>query len=159
MPERAGDWLMAAACCEGPQPAATFADLPRKHQGEMVRFAGVAAASSAYFITLWILAQPIASRSLLTPTTLPSAPAARSALLDARLTVPAGAPPPGRQGARALWPAAPSGPGAFGAPGGAAVPRAAVPGGPERRRTAFSRFSRGVGRSIQPPPAGRADLQ
>src|SRR5262249_22428267 len=142
MPERAGDWLMAAACCEGPQPAGTFSDLPRKHQGEMVRFAGVAAASSAYFITLWILAQPIASRSLLTPTTLPSAPAARSALLDARLTVPVEAPSPRPQRARATLASATIELAALREPVGDAVRRAAVPAAPRRPPPPLTPLSR-----------------
>src|SRR5262249_12195056 len=127
-----------------------------KHQGEMVRFAGVAAASSAYFITLWILAQPIASRSLLTPTTLPSAPAARSALLDARLTVPVEAPSPRPQRARATLASATIELAALREPVGDAVRRAAVPAAPGTRRRA--------GRSLRLPAgptgsrAGHQDL-
>jgi len=64
MADLAGNWLTAAACSTGPRPAATFAELPRQHQDEVVRLGFAAAAAVAYFVTLAVLARPIPSRSL-----------------------------------------------------------------------------------------------
>ncbi len=86
MSDQARDWMTAASCTEGPRPSVTFSDLPRRYRGEMVRFAIVAAASSAYFVTLVILSRPLPSRSLLNDAALPGGVASRPILLDARLT-------------------------------------------------------------------------
>ena len=64
MASRARDWIGAASCCEGPRPAATFADLPRAHQHEMVRFAMAAVLSTAFFLAVGILTRALPSRSL-----------------------------------------------------------------------------------------------
>ena len=79
MSARAVDWLNAAACFSGPQPPATFADLPKQHQDDMLRLGFVAVMAVAYFVTLAIMTQPIPSRSLVAPSTLPIAPPSLSA--------------------------------------------------------------------------------
>jgi hypothetical protein len=77
------DWLSAAACTEGPRPAVTFADLPPQHQEEMVRLALVAAAAAACFV-LAVWSAPLASRSLAARTVMPQADPPQSAALAAR---------------------------------------------------------------------------
>jgi hypothetical protein len=77
------DWLSAAACTEGPRPAVTFADLPPQHQEEMVRLVLVAAAAAACFV-LVIWSAPLASRSLAGDTAMPNADPPPSAALAAR---------------------------------------------------------------------------
>ena len=157
MADREQDWLVAAACRQEPQRRATFADLPRQHQRELVRFAIVAAASTASFIVLWALSQPIRGRNLRSDATLPAAASGRSPLLDARLATPIEA--------RATTPLRPR----------ASRPRAGIQlaayreldtdanqrvGGsapPERRGNVFSRFFRGVWRSLTPSSGKAAD--
>lgn len=78
MASPARDWIGAASCCEGPRPAATFADLPRAHQREMLRFATAAVLSTAFFLTVGILTRVLPSRSL----------AARVGVLDASVAHP-----------------------------------------------------------------------
>lgn len=80
----ARDWIGAASYCEGPRPVATFADLPRKQQHEMLRFVFAAALSTTYFIALALLARPLHSRSLVGHTALPDATIERAAMLDMR---------------------------------------------------------------------------
>jgi hypothetical protein len=156
MSDRARDWLVAAACCEGPRPAATFADLPRQHQRQIVRIAAATAAAAAYFIVLAIHVRPVPSRSLLTAAALPNTPPVpRPALLDARPI--AAIDPPSSQ------------PGAARAARASGLYELAAVGKPsaddratgttarqERRGNVFSRFFRGVRRSLQ-PAAVKAD--
>jgi hypothetical protein len=149
MADRVGDWLVAAACREGPQPRATFADLPQQHKREFVRFAIVAAASTASFIALWALSQPIRGRNLRSDATLPHGAAARSPLLEARLAAPIEVPSPAPLRPRATRPRATVQLASLREPVvGGAAPQ-------ERRRNVFSRFFRGVWRTIQ-PSSGKA---
>lgn len=85
MANDAKDWMVAAACVEGPRPKVTFGDLPRQHQEDILRLAVVAVASTAYFITLVVLSAPLASRSLVAHATLPHPGVARSPVLEARV--------------------------------------------------------------------------
>jgi hypothetical protein len=150
MAEGARDWLVAAACCEE-RPAATFADLPRHHQDELVRVGFIAAASVAYFITLAILTLPIPSRNLATAVTLPAATAPRSTLLEALLLEAASArvvPAPAARPRATVALAAEGDSIANPAPPAAAAPR------PERRNP-VSRFFRGVWRGVRGP--GKSD--
>lgn len=64
MASRPQDWIVAASCCEGPRPCVTFADMPVPHRRDMLVVGFAAAVSTAYFVTLGILLQPIPSRSL-----------------------------------------------------------------------------------------------
>jgi hypothetical protein len=84
MASGAREWIGAASCFEGPRPAASFADLPRKHQHEMLRFAFAGALSTACFVAAGLLARPLPSRSLAAHAALPDATNARAALLDMR---------------------------------------------------------------------------
>jgi hypothetical protein len=84
MTDQARDWMVAASCCEGPRPAVTFSDLPRAHRDELLRFALVAAASSAFFITVALVMRPLPSRSLTTAAALPHHVPPRGMLLEAR---------------------------------------------------------------------------
>jgi hypothetical protein len=79
------DWMVAAACAEGPAPSVTFSDLPRERQGELARVAMVAAVSTAYFVTVGILAAPLPSRSLVGNGALPDPGGVRPIVLEARL--------------------------------------------------------------------------
>jgi hypothetical protein len=81
----AQDWMTAAACAEGPRPRVTFADLPPQHQEELVRLALVAAAATAYFVTLVLLSNPLPSRSLAARAALPDPTGTRPIVLEARL--------------------------------------------------------------------------
>jgi hypothetical protein len=144
MSVKAGDWLTAAACCTEQQTTATFADLPRHHQDEMVRLGFVAVTSIVYFVTLAVLTQPIPSRSLVRHSTLPIAPPVRPALLDARLDA-IGAPPlrsPRPRAAAELVDAR--------GPVREADRPSAAPPRPERRGNIIGRFFRGI---FRPPPA------
>jgi hypothetical protein len=158
MPARATDWLVAAACCEGPRPPATFADLPAQNRGEIVRIALVSTAAAAYFVTLGILTQPIPSRSLLTPGALLRVPPARSALPPARVAVRADpVEPASPRSVRAQHARTRA---AYEAAAVADVPgsgdRAAAKGARQPRRNFFSRFLRGVFGGGQ-PAAAKAD--
>ncbi len=70
--------MTGAACSEGPAPVMTFLDLPRHQRNEVLRFALVGAASTAYFVAVAILAAPLPSRSL-----------AANVVLEAAFTPPA----------------------------------------------------------------------
>ena len=85
MSTEARDWMTAVACAEGPRPTVTFTDLPRQHRGEMLRFALVAAVSTAFFVTVGVLAQPLSSRSLAAAAALPDSSLSRAALLETRV--------------------------------------------------------------------------
>jgi hypothetical protein len=145
--------MAAASCCEGPRPAATFADLPRAHREELLNFALVAAVSSAFFVTLAILMRPLPSRSLAARVDLPGSSPSRAAALDTRAdgTMPdpaAAAAATRSRGPRARYElAALQAPAASGAP---AVRRA-------RRGNAFSRFLRGILGRPSPAPTLKTD--
>ena len=150
MAEGARVWLVAAACCEE-RPAATFADLPRHHQDDLVRVGFIAAMSIAYFITLAILARPIPSRNLATPVALLAATAPRSTLLERRSVEAAAArvvPAPAARPRATVALAAEGDPIASPARRAADAPR------PERRNP-VSRFFRGVWRGVRAP--GKSD--
>jgi len=159
MAERAGDWPGAAACCEGPRPQATFADLPLHHQDHIVRFAFVAAASLAYGITLGVLLRPVASRSLVSHAPLPAAAPPRTAVLDATAIAPA---PPARPRSVTPRPLRTQ-PVLAEAELVAVTPqrepdrRTAAPPRQERRGNIFTRLLRGVWRTVQTPVL-KADL-
>jgi hypothetical protein len=154
MGERTGDWLTAAACSAGPRPAATFADLPRQHQDEVVRLGFTAAAAVAYFVTLGILARPIPSRSLQAHTVLPAAAAPRFELpVWQRVDAVGAARPLPSPGVR---PRAASELATAQTPAATAERRAVDAPPPQPRRNMFSRFFRGVWRSVT-PAAGKAN--
>jgi hypothetical protein len=158
MSTQAQDWMLAASYCEGPRPAVGFGDLPRQHQSAMLRLGLVAAASTAYFIALGVLAQPIPSRSLPLDAALPAALAARPALLDARLEMPVVTPstrPSWRH--RTVRQHDTLEVVALQVPTGDADRQTNDPR-PERRRNIFSRIFRGVWRSAQAPAARVAPL-
>jgi len=94
MASHAQDWIVAASCCEGPRPTATFADMPRKHKSELLRFAFVAALSATFFATLAILARPIPSRSFAANVALPNPVLPRPELRQATLVASIDAPSP-----------------------------------------------------------------
>jgi hypothetical protein len=75
--------MAAASCSEGARAATTFTDLPRQQQREMMRLALVATVSTAYFITLAVLARPLPSRNLVSTAELPDPAAPRTVLLEA----------------------------------------------------------------------------
>jgi hypothetical protein len=158
MPARATDWLVAAACCEGPRPPATFADLPAQNRGEIIRIALVSTATAGYFVTLGILTQPIPSRSLLTPGALLRVPP-RSAVFHTGRAVPAEPVAPAQ--ARSLRAQAARTRAVYETAAAADVrgggDRAAAKGARQPRRgNFFSRFLRGVFGGGQ-PAAARAD--
>jgi hypothetical protein len=138
--------MSAASCCEGPRPAATFADLPRAHRDELLNFALVAAVSSAFFVTLAILARPLPSRSLAARGVLPEPSPARAAALDARLNATGSGPVPttaSRSRSSLRYELA-----SFRATSASAAPASRR----MRRGNAFSRFLRGIlGRPASPP--------
>jgi hypothetical protein len=68
---RPQDWIDAAACCEGPRPCVAFADMPEKHQRDMLFVAFSSALSITFFVTLGILLQPIPSRNLVASVPMP----------------------------------------------------------------------------------------
>jgi hypothetical protein len=82
MASRPQDWIVAAACCEGPRQCVTFADLPPQHRRDMVLVAFAAALSTAYFVTLGILMQPIPSRSLAAQIVMPKPVVIHAAVVD-----------------------------------------------------------------------------
>ena len=143
MAHGAHDWLAAAACAEGPRLEVTFADLPRQHRGELVRFVAVAAASVTYFVTLAMLGAPLPSRSLAAGAALPHAGPSRAPVLEARLAQAAVEPAPLRPRSSAARPAV-----------RLAALREPVGGPPSLksspRRNPFSRFFRGVLRTVTP---------
>jgi hypothetical protein len=141
------DWIGAAQCCEGPRPVASFGDLPRAHQHEMLRFVAVAAASSAFFVTLWILSRPIPSRSLVAHAALPQPLPAQPLAIDLRPAAPIETAPrrPAREPRlRASYQLVSAGQAID-----ARAARSAA--APERRRNVFSRFFRTIIRTVQPP--------
>src|SRR5262245_9989311 len=140
MADRDTDWLVAAAYRQEPQARVTFSDLPRQHQRELVRFAIVAAASTASFIALWALSQPIRSRNLRSDATLPHATTARSPLLEARLTPPIEARSTTPLRPPVVRPRAAIQLAAFREPDTESNRRVGSAAPPERRRNAFSRF-------------------
>jgi hypothetical protein len=85
------DWIVAASCCEGPRPRVTFADMPPRHRRDLVVVGFAAALSSAYFVTLGILLQPIPSRSLAGTVLMPHTTASLAELRDTAPVVPPGA--------------------------------------------------------------------
>ena len=87
MVNRADGWMVAAPCSEGPRPEATFATLPPAYRQELLRFALVAAASSAFFVTLALLLRPLPSRNLAAHAVLPVSPSPRAAAFNARMSV------------------------------------------------------------------------
>ncbi len=149
MANEARDWMTAASCAEGPPPSVRFADLPRQDQGEVLRVALVAAASTAYFITLAILARPLASRSLQGDAALPHPGMARSPILDARL-VDDPVPPAGDR-TRLARPRAGLELTSLREPVADEPASAPIADTPPRRRNVFSRFFRGVLHGFQPP--------
>ena len=141
--------MVAAACSEGPRAKTTGARLPRAYRQDMLHFALVAAASSAFFVALAILLRPVPSRSLAARVVLPAPPSGRVAARDARLAPAADAPQPSRVRRRTVAPA--------GYQTGAADMAAdrSTPEQPARRRNVLSRFFRGMlGR---PSPSVKAD--
>jgi hypothetical protein len=133
--------MVAASCQQGPTPAATFGDLPRAYRDDLLRFALVAAASSAFFITLAIVMRPLPSRSMAGEVSLPEPLPPRSNRMDARLQ----SNPPGPQVVRALRPRA-ARPryelATFEEP--AVDVRRAAPARPGRRGNAFTRLLRNI---------------
>lgn len=143
MASRDRDWIDAASCREGPRPPAAFADLPRRHQHEMLRFAFAAVLSSAFFISLGVLGRPLPSRSLAAPVVLADAAAlARPAWLGASQSAP-GRPRP-RLGPAVRRPQVELTSLREAAPDGART----VPDAPKARRNVFSRFFSGVLRTV-----------
>ncbi len=92
MASRPQDWIVAASCCEGPRPRVTFSDMPRRYQRDVLSIAFAAAISSAYFLTLGMLTQPLASRSLPPRMLTPASVVARGPLFAGDSTPPI-APP------------------------------------------------------------------
>jgi hypothetical protein len=127
--------------------------LPLQHQDEIVRFAFVAAATIAYGIILGILLRPIGSRSLVTHAALPAAAPPRPSLLEAR-AIPPVAPPLSPRSPRGRTGPARSDAQFVAVQAMTMDPnrRTAVPAPrSERRSNIFSRFFRGVWRSVQSP--------
>jgi hypothetical protein len=87
------DWIVAASCCEGPRPCVTFADMPPRHRRDMFVVGFAAALSTAYFVTLGILLQPIPSRSLAGTVLMPHTEASFAQLRDAAPVVALSASP------------------------------------------------------------------
>jgi hypothetical protein len=137
MVERADGWMVAAACSEGPRAQRPFVRLPRAYRQEMLHFALVAAASSAFFVALAMLLRPLPSRSLAAHGRLPASSSTRAAALEARLALATDAPPPPRLRRR---PAPQRSEVAVAAMAADPIPAAS----PVRRRNVFSRFFRGM---------------
>jgi hypothetical protein len=144
MASRAPDWIGAAWCCEGPRPTATFADLPRAHQREILCLAIAATLSASYVLAFGVPARPIPSRSLIARVTLPNAAVARATVPDeqqlTRIDAPASRPlhpRPARQSAAVQLVSLRE----------SAVddrPTESARTPPERRRNVFSRIFHGV---------------
>jgi hypothetical protein len=153
MPSHARDWIDAATPCEGSWPAATFTDLPRKTQWELMRLAFAATLSTAYFVGAGLLARPLPSRSL-AQITLPEATVMPAALPDMNVDASIVAPSPlplyeraARQGATVKLASLNK---------TIADDNPAVPAPPrsERHRNLFSRFFRGVFHGTSPVAPG-----
>ncbi len=142
MRDRTSEWIVAASCCEGPAPHATFADLPREHQREMMRFAVTAAASTAFFIAVAIIARPLPSRSMAAGATLPTLTAPRDLLPR---HPPLREPPPRELRASVRYQLA-----SVHSTRSRLERRVVIAERQEQRRNLFSRFFRSVIRSFQP---------
>ena len=81
-------WLPAAACTTAPAPATRFGDLPPQQRKDIVRLGFLSTVAFAYTAAMIVLAQPIPSRSLHTHVALPHANTPRSALMDTLLLAP-----------------------------------------------------------------------
>lgn len=102
MSDPAKEWISVAACYQGPPPTARFADLPRAHQHDLLRFGAAAAGSIVFFIALALRPQPLPSRSLASHVMLPAAGSSGAVALVARRTRQvAEAPQPIRRESRA----------------------------------------------------------
>ena len=152
MTNRPQDWIVAASCCEGPRPCVTFADMPLAHRRDMAGIAFAAALSTAYFVTLAILLQPIQSRSLAGQVPMPQPVVASAAVPVASPEIPLDGPSR-RPRHRAVRPLAAIQLASSTerlsvdrASASAAVPQ-------ERRRGFFGRFLRGVLRTPRPKAA------
>jgi hypothetical protein len=144
MAEGTCDWMTAAACSEGPRLEVTFADLPEHHQSEIVRLVLVAAATTAYFVAAMAFGQPLASRNLTASARLPAPGQPRPVVIEVRA---ADTPPPPRASKRhTVQPSDAVEVVAFRDAGPDAPP--ARPASP--RRNVFSRFFRGLLRSVGP---------
>lgn len=138
-------WMAAAACREGPRRAVTFRDLPEQQQSEVVRLALFAAATTAYFVSAAIAGLPLASRSLAAHATLPAAAQPRVVMVDARAADIV--PVPRAPKKRAAPPRAHVEVAALRDPADAeATPSPST----SPRRNVFSRFFRGLLRSVEP---------
>lgn len=141
--------MAAASCCEGSRAATTFTDLPRPQQREMMRLALVATVSTAYFITLAVLARPLPSRNLVSRAELPDPATPRTILLAAEAVTPAATLAPRPMRTRATRPRAEVVLAAYEGPIAGNDPRPAAPLRQQRRGNVFSRFLRTVFR-VQP---------
>ena len=91
MASRPQDWIVAAACCEGPRQCVTFADMPPEHRRDMALVAFAAALSTAYFVTLGLLMQPLPSRNLAAQIPL-TKPVTIHAVVEPNYSIPINAP-------------------------------------------------------------------
>jgi len=142
MAGRPQDWIVAASCCEGTRPCVTFADMPREHQRDMFLVLFAAVLSSAYFITLGLLLQPIPSRSLAAPVLLPNAVVSSGAVVAAAIVRSPDPSPRSRHAAQRPLPAIQLA-SIIELPGGQSRPRAGG-AGQQRRRSLAGRWLRGV---------------
>lgn len=150
MASRSGDWIVAASCCEGPRLCVTFADMPREHRRQMLALVFAAALSTAYFVTLGVLMQPIPSRSLAAHVALPHGTISNAALLKASPAVLLDAPPRRATRQRTVRPLAAVQLASASEPvadGGRTTTRVAPER--ERRRNLLSRFFGGMLRGVQ----------
>jgi hypothetical protein len=144
MPDGHGTWLTAAACTMAARPSPSFGDLPPTHRTELVRLGFLSAIAFGYTIGMCILAQPIPSRSLHAHAALPHGDVPRSPLMEALLVDPPVAP----RTTTALRTSE--------RPAGMRLKAVAVSDAGEarpqprtaRRGNAFSRFFRGVWRTV-----------
>jgi hypothetical protein len=163
MASDARDWIGAAPRCEGSWPAATFTDLPRKSQWELMRLAFAATLSTAYFVAAAVLARPLPSRSLAAHIILPEATVVPAALpdvsLDASVSLEASVVAPSQL--PMLERAMRQGPtmklASLHKPLADDSPMVPAPPRSERRRNIFSRFFRGVFHGTSAAAAG-ADM-
>ena len=153
MASRPQDWIVAASCCEGPRPCVTFADMPLAHRRDMAGIAFAAALSTAYFVTLAILLQPIQSRSLAAQVPMPQPVVASAAVATASPVLPLDGPSrrlPRHRAARPLsaiqLASSTEAPSGDRASASAAVQQ-------ERRRGFFGRVLHGVLRTPRPKAA------
>jgi hypothetical protein len=140
MSDPANTWIDAASCCEGPRPAASYADLPREHRAELLRFTAIAAGASAFFVALLVLVRPLPSRNLAAHVSLPEPPPLRAVSIAPEQMM-VDAPRPLRRPARARA-----------AYRLAAVEETVAAPEPPRRRNVFSRFLRTLARTVQASP-------